>query len=142
MPLVRAHFQKATIEPVNFGQMLFWALREIVPAAFNSEQGPLTPGSIEYVIIDTPSYGLNVDCFIEIEAYHYEDRDANLDDRAEAVGLALKELLPEFPACTFAVWPKLVRAGWWSEVSDPDVDVDMSMEAALWRASGAILEHS
>lgn len=139
MPLVRAHFDKSNSVPLRFGEMLFWALREVVPAAFNSRQGPLTPGSIEFTEIDTPSYGLNVDCFVEVEAYFYDDRDTNLDNRAEAVRLALKQILPEY---TFAVWPKLVRAGWSSDVSDPDVDADMSIEAAIERAAKALIEHS
>jgi len=135
MPLVRAHFDKEKTEPREFGQMLFWALREIVPSAFNSDQGPLTPGSIQFIEIDTPSYGLNVDAFVEVEAYFYEDRDNNLDVRCQLIKEALNQLFPDY---TFAIWPKLVRAGYASDVSDPEFDGDMSMEAAIQRAAAAL----
>lgn len=115
---------------------LFIALREVVPAAFNSEEGPLTPGSIEFVPgrVEQSRF-LTVACFIEVEALYYKDRE-NLDERAEAVRAAMKEL---FPWATFAVWPKLVTAGWASDSTDPEFDGDMSMEAAIDRAGDALL---
>lgn len=109
------------------------ACSEIVPAAFNSPQGRLSPGSIEFLglITDKDCDVMSVDTFVEIEAFDYPDRATNLDERCSAVRQALKEL---FPNHTFAVWGKLVKAGWSSDSSDPEFTGDMSMEAALERA--------
>lgn len=48
---------------------------------------------------------------------------------------ALQQL---FPGCGFAVWSKLVIAGWARDNSDPGFDGDMSMEAAVERAFAVI----
>jgi hypothetical protein len=129
MPLVRA-----TMRP-NAGDRdlwshLFHACRHIVPAALNSDEGRLTPGSIEFDPRRVESEGiLTVDVLIDIEAYHYRDRE-NLEERAENIKRALKVI---FPDLTFAVWLKLVKAGWASDSVDPEFDGDMSMEAAIER---------
>lgn len=133
MPLVQARFNPATIKPSE----LFFACREIVPAGMNSPMGPLTPGSIKFCADPTidPRY-IGVDAFIDIEAYDYKDRRP-LDDRASLIREALREC---FPGHDFAVWPKLVTAGWSSDDSDPEFDGDMSMPAAIERAKQAILD--
>lgn len=38
-----------------------------------------------------------------------------------------------FPDVTFAVFPKLVKAGWSSDTEDPEFDGEMSLEAAIAR---------
>lgn len=132
MPLVRVIKQP---HAGLYEDDLFEACREVVPAGLNSPMGPLTPGSIEF---DASTSGrhkyLTVDVFLEIEAFSFEDRK-NLDERAELIKVALKEL---FPGVTFAVWPKLVKAGWASDSTDPEFDGDMSMPAAIERARDKI----
>ncbi len=117
---------------------LFLACRHVVPAGYNSPKGRLTPGSIEF---DARRVGhgnyLTVDVLLEAEAFPYKDRD-NLDKRTKMIKAALKEL---FPGVTFAVWPKLVRAGWASDSSDPEFDGDLSMPAAIERARAAMDDH-
>ncbi len=131
MPLVRiAHPPRADMTA------LLLACREIVPAGFNSPMGQLTPGSIVFISNPTDPEGLTVDFFVEIEAFRYQDRE-NLDERAEAIKAALREV---FPDVTFAVWAKLVTAGWASDSIDPEFDGDMSMEAAIKRAQHALGE--
>lgn len=127
MPLVRV-FANTDVDLFDFNA----ACSEIIPAGMNSPMGPLTPGSVQIEgRHKVPSKDdFMVDVFVEIEAYDYEDRDANLDDRCNAIKEAFNTL---FPDLTFAVWGKLVRAGWASDVSDPDFDGEMSMEAAVKR---------
>ncbi len=131
MPLVLARFNIDKIDDDH----LFVACREIVPAGFNSPMGPLTPGSIKFCAdpVTNPRHIVD-DAFLDIEAFDFEDR-RDLDDRAKAIKGALKEC---FPGCTFAIWPKLVTAGWSSDSTDPDFDGDMSMNAAIERAKLAI----
>lgn len=142
MPLVRAYIAvdkkgdelTVGLEEDEVAEKLFVACSEVVPAGMNSPEGPLTPGSIEYFPHFSSSRGMGTSVFVEIEAFPYKDRE-NLDDRAETIKEALNEI---FPGLTFAVWPKLVRAGWSSDHSDPDFDGDMSMEAAIQRALSAL----
>lgn len=132
MPLVRV-----TTKPDHSGLLLAFGqvLSELVPAALNSDMGRLTPGSIVYIGSSETNYGtdsfLTVDAFIEIESYDYQDRKANIDERCEHIRKAMEQL---FPGYTFAVWGKLVTAGWSREASDPDFEGDMSMGAAIVRA--------
>jgi hypothetical protein len=143
MPLVRAY---VAIDPMDTSLKylksvdaligkLFCACREIVPAAFNSPQGQLTPGSIEFIPQTTPGQGMNVDVLLDIEAFDYNDRAANIDDRAEDIREALCDL---FLGQSFAIWAKLVKAGWASDGTDPSFSGDMSMEAAINRAYQAL----
>ena len=81
MPLVRVTARYNVSDKL---EALGHALWEIVPAAMNSEQGKLTPGSICYISGLTDTDLLTVDVFIEVEAYHYEDRHANLWAQREA----------------------------------------------------------
>lgn len=117
-------------------ELLMHACEEIIPAGLNSKQGPLTPGSIEFIPTTVES-GLNINVVIDIEAYFYEDRLADLseryatiEERAEAMKNAFNAI---FPDVTFAVFPKLVTAGWSSDTTDSDFDGDMSMDAAIER---------
>ncbi len=129
MPLVRATFQNSQLS--TLGYEIGEALWELVPSAFNSVQGQLTPGSIVYISqVAGDGSQLTVDVFVEIEAYFYEDRAKNLDERCEKVGLTLEGFFPGF---TFAVWGKLVTAGWCREAEDPSFDGDMSLPAAMER---------
>ena len=74
--------------------------------------------------------GLNIDVVIDIEAYDYEDRAENIEDRASFMKLGFNTI---FPDVTFAVFPKLVKAGWSSDTEDPEFDGEMSLEAAIAR---------
>lgn len=132
MPLVQVFANPHTVGEDHVKDWFRLALWEIVPSALNSEQGPLTPGSIAYAAawIENTK-GLTVDAFIRVEAFYYDDRAANLDVRAELIGQAMEEL---FSGKTFAVWPVLVTAGWYRKQPDPNFDGDMSMPAALNRA--------
>ena len=131
MPLVQARFVPGKIT----ADELFVACREIVPAGMNSPKGPLTPGSIEFCAdpVSHPSH-ITVDAFLNIEAFAYTDR-RDLDYRAAMIRTALREC---FGGRNFAVWPKLVKAGWSSDSTDPDFDGDMGMDAAIKRAKLAI----
>ena len=131
MPLVQARFVPGKIT----ADELFVACREIVPAGFNSKMGPLTPGSIEFCAdpVSNPSH-ITVVAFLYIEAFDYKDR-RDLDYRAAMIRTALREC---FGSRTFAIWAKLVTAGWSSDSTDPDFDGDMSMDAAIARAKQAI----
>ena len=143
MPMVRAYVmpyfnQRVTFSSKNMTplQLLQHACEEIVPAGLNSKQGPLTPGSIEFIPM-TVNDGLNINVVIDIEAYFYEDRLADLseryasiEERAEAMKNAFNAI---FPDVTFAVFPKLVTAGWSSDTEDPEFDGDMSLDAAIER---------
>jgi hypothetical protein len=137
MPLVRVSRRSSGSAMSADSDSLFLACRQIVPAAMNSKEGRLTPGSIEFMVdwADTYLY-LTVDIFIEIEAFHYDDRE-NLDERAESIRAALSDL---FPGVTFGVWPKLVKAGYAADSKDPEFDGDLGMPAALERAKRAIVE--
>ena len=132
MPLTRAIIRPSAR---IWEHKLFLACREVVPSGFNSPEGKLTPGSLEFDAkrSNRDSY-LTVDVFIEVEAFPYEDRE-NLDERAALIQIALGDI---FPGITFAVWPKLVKAGWASDSIDPEFDGDMSMVAAIERARAAI----
>ncbi len=136
MPMVRAYVmpyfnERFTVSSKHATplQLLQNACEEIIPAGLNSELGPLTPGSIEFIPM-VVAKGLNINVVIDIEAYHYEDRAANIEERAEAMKKAFNVL---FPDVTFAVFPKLVKAGWSSDIEDPEFDGDMSIEAAIER---------
>ena len=110
-------------------QLLQYACEEIVPAGLNSKQGPLTPGSIEFIPMIV-EHGLTSEVVIDIEALDYEDRAENIEDRAEAMKNALNAI---FPDVWFTVFPKLVKAGWSSDIEDPEFVDDMSMENAIKR---------
>lgn len=127
MPMVRAYVHKDFKGPI---EELWHLCEEIIPAGMNSKEGPLTPGSIEFIhtVVD---FGLSVDVVIDIEAYYYADRAANIEERAEDMKLYFNMLLP---TVTFAVFPKLVTAGWASDSIDPTFDGDMSLKAAYVRA--------
>ena len=142
MPLTRAYIvhdvENQDAESLkatdDLATQIFNVCREIVPAGMNSKMGRLTPGSIEYFPHITSRMGMTVDVLIEIEAMYYKDR-RNLNKRAKNIKAALKKLFPEL---TFAVWPKLVQAGWASDSTDPEFDGDISMAAAIERARGNI----
>ncbi len=127
MPFVLGYYKADEISVVD----LKIAYRELVPAAFHSPQGPLTPGSIEARIKkQTEEDDINVGVFTKVEAYDLPDRAENLQERAEMLEAALDEL---FPGVGFGVWACLVKAGWASDTDDPDFDGDMSMTAAVAR---------
>lgn len=138
MPLVRVYVGN-DVDDGNFIDVdqleetaddVFDACNEVVPAGVSSDMGPLAPGCIQYFPELTKRKGMTVDVFVEIEAYEHEDR-MNVDERAEEIKKALSEL---FPRLTFAVWLKLVKAGYASDSTDPKFNGDMSMNAAVQRA--------
>ncbi len=109
--------------------------QEIVPAALNTKLGKLTPGSIVYIDHTGAEADLGgVDIMVDVEAYDYPDRGP-AEQRAEVIRKALEGL---FPGYVFAVWVKLLNAGWSSGESEPGLDDDMSMRAAIDRARYAI----
>jgi hypothetical protein len=112
-------------------------LEELVPGALNTEKGRLTPGSIELFAFRRGVHDrASNDVLVDIEACYYDDR-APAEKRAETIQRALSGL---FPNNTFAVWLKLVNAGWASDVHDPDFDGDLSFKAALERAMSRLKE--
>lgn len=117
---------------VELLDMLNRACHEIVPAAMHSVQGPLWPGSIQFVGDRHSAMSLPTDVFVEVEILDLKDR-RNIGKRAEAIRAALSEL---FPSLTFSVWAKLVPAGYATDATrhHPNFDGDMSMEAAIARA--------
>jgi hypothetical protein len=137
MPLVHAYvgprFDRA--------DALKRACWQIVPAAYSTEQGPQNPGSI-FFLHHATTYaddmmgddGLAIDVLLDVEAYDLPDR-ADTEGRAAAIKDALTELFPGF---RFAVFLKLVKAGYASDVPDPDFDGDLSMPAAITRAREVI----
>lgn len=138
MPLVQAFIASKMSMACHNGAVrdIRLACMEIVPSAFNSEEGPITPGSIEFIPSAVPAVGrITADVMLVIEAYDFADRKANLDERCEQIKQALDKLFPDY---SFAVWGKLVCAGWATSNADADFDGDMSMEAAIQRASRAI----
>lgn len=126
MPLVKAYVSfKSKIPELT----LLRYCKEIVPAGLNSTEGPLTPGSIIF-IYQPVDYGIETDAVIEIEAYDFEDRSVDREERANSIREALKKLMPDKK---FAIWIRLTKAGYSSDVSDSDSKDDMSMEAAIKR---------
>jgi hypothetical protein len=137
VPLVHAHvgprFDRA--------DALKRACWQIVPAAYDTEQGPQNPGSI-FFLHYAATYaddmmgpdGMDIDVLLDIEAYDLPDR-SDLEGRAARLKDALTEL---FPGYRFAVFSKVVKAGYASDVPDPPFDGDRSMEAAIQRAREAI----
>lgn len=96
--------------------------------------GHLSPGCIEFMCQDV-DYGINTDVVLDIEAYDYEDRAENREDRTEIIRATLRGFMPK---STFIIWLKLVKAGFASDVKDEDLDCNMSMEAAIARAKHII----
>ncbi len=132
MPLVQVFIQDHLPyekNPEDLARELFVICREIVPAGFHSSQGPLTPGSIHFA--HHISFGLLDNVLLNLEACDVVDR-RNLDNRAGRIRAALKEF---YPWLTFAVWAKLVTAGYAGDTADPEFDGDMSMTAAIARAN-------
>ena len=128
MPLVKAKIRPGADITTDD---LFLACRQVVPAGINSDMGRLTPGSIEFdAAFAAKDEYLTVDVFLEVEAFPFGDRE-NLDERAEQIQIALGDI---FPKRTFAAWPKLVKAGWASDSTDPEFDGDLSILAAMERA--------
>lgn len=128
---------RATIGP-NFPKAairdLMSICSEIVPAALNSKMGQLSPGCIEF-IPQNVEYGIKTDIVLDIEAYDYEDRAENIEDRANNIWVALRSLMP---TSTFTVWLVLAKAAFASDVGDENIVCDMSMEAAIARAKHII----
>jgi hypothetical protein len=117
---------------------LLVACDEVIPAALNSVEGPLTPGSIEFIPHLVYHKGLKeIDVLITVEAYDYADRVQNIESRAEAIRVSMEMLIP---GKKFAVWISPCNAGWSSRTSDPDFVGDMSMRAAFERAAWKLLD--
>lgn len=127
MPMVRAYVHEECIISI---EELWHICEQIIPAGMNSAEGPLTPGSIEFIATKV-EFGLGVDVVIDIEAYYYADRAANIEERAQDMKNYFNMF---FPDTMFAVFPKLVTAGWSSDSEDPAFDGDMSLAAAYARA--------
>lgn len=126
MPMVRVYLSPKFTDQISHLQ---YACEEIVPAGLNSKKGPLTPGSIEF-IPTAVEQGLTIDVVVDIEAYKYKDRHKTIEQRTARMRRAFNQL---FPGYTFAVFSKLVTAGWSSDTQDSTFDGDMSMKAAIER---------
>lgn len=134
MPFVETFYKDGVIDSEQFKI----ALRELVPAAFNSALGPLTPGSIESRNKkQTPEDDFNVDTFVKVEANDFSDRDK--DECSDALRAGLEEV---FPGVSFGVCTELVKMGWSSETPDPEFDGDMSIEAAIARTREMLVASS
>jgi hypothetical protein len=114
---------------------------QIVPAAYDSEQGPQGPGSIFFLYHPVTAGddlmgpdGMTIDVLLDVEAYDQPDR-RNVEERAADIKNALGELFPGFK---FAVFAKLVAAGYATDEPDPEFDGDRSMPAAVERARALI----
>ena len=132
MPVVHADIRRHFSGSVNDIRLIS---EEVVPAGMNSpedEDGKLCPGDIEFLTSRQDDEGLKTDILITITAFSYPGRIANKDERNDAIRAAYHELMP---GTTFAVFIIPVENGSWSsDVPDDEVDVDMSMEAAIARA--------
>jgi len=104
--------------------------QEIIPAALNSSEGPLSPGCIQFKYSNVGKDDINTDVFIEIKAYKFNDRLIDLEDRVELIREVLNGMFRRY---TFSIWVELVDAGYSSDVKDPSINCDMSMEAAINR---------
>lgn len=134
VPLVNVRYNPERFQEVD---NLRIACDEVVPAGLHSDQGQLTPGSIEFFASPKSDHdSMSADVFVDIEAYYYDDRE-DTEYRSIMIKEALKQL---FPGVSFAVWAKLVVAGWASDTPDPEFDGSMSMDAAVQRASFLLTE--
>lgn len=132
MPLVRLYMRRAG--DVNEHDLEI-ACEEIVPAVYHTDKHPLTPGSIQFVPPVYGCSGLKDDVFIETEGFLYKDRVGLVTgDDAERPRMMKAAFAALFPQLSFAVWPKLVKAGYAADSMDPEFAGDMSMEAAVHRA--------
>jgi hypothetical protein len=104
--------------------------QEIIPAALNSPDSPLSPGCVQFKYSNVGNDDINTDVFIEIRAYKSKDRLKNREDRAESIRRVLSGMFRHY---TFSVWVDLAYAGYSSDVKDSKIDCDMSMEAAISR---------
>lgn len=109
---------------------LYQICTQIIPAALNTPLGPLWPGCIEFYYQEAKWYAQNIDILIEIKAYKFPDRDENKAERATMIMEAFKKVLP---TCSCAVWLELSDAVWVSSETHYEIDVDMSMDAAIKR---------
>lgn len=105
------------------------ACREIVPAGFNSAMGPTVPGGVDFVPAVVLNGALKSHVVIKIEADYHADRAANIESRIRMIKEALNVL---FPSWKFSVYVVFVD-GWSSDIEDPTLDIDMSMDAAIKR---------
>ncbi len=143
MPIVRAYVgtdpQSALVKAQtfdNFTDAVYRAVQEVVPSAFNSPEGPVAPGQIEFMAFSVSGKALKADVLVEVEAYDFPDRYKNIDRRCKEVKEGLKKI---FTGKSFSVWGKLVKAGMAAgDTSVRDYRGDMSMEAAIKRAREAI----
>ena len=135
MPFVKVY----TGKKFSDGSSLKNFCEEMVPAALNSEQGPLQPGSVRFIHLvqdDDPS----ADVFIDIEAYDFPDRE-NKYERAGWIKQAFVMFLEDQKRPIFTnywkvdVCVKLVSAGFASNVEKivSEEFFDMSINAAMKR---------
>jgi hypothetical protein len=102
--------------------------QEIVPAALNSHESPLSPGCIQFKYSNIGKDDINTDVLIEIRAYKSNDRLINREERAELIRKVLSDIFGNY-----SIWIDLVDAGYSSDGKDPDIGCDMSMQAAVNR---------
>ncbi len=99
---------------------------QMIPAALNSPQGPLCPGSVIFIptFADMPAGSYAT---IVVEAQRYDDRAAKIDEIAANIASYLKLFLR---GANFNLQVKLVDAGWVFASKAPPFKGDMSLEAA------------
>ena len=110
MPIVRIYTSQRF---TGSTKLLKWCCEEIIPAALSSEQGLLHPGDITTMIFEATE-GLDVDVFIDVEAYKYDDRLVNKEFRANEIALGIEEAHKTFPSpykepYTNKIWLKLTK---------------------------------
>ncbi len=143
MPLVRAYVvedPESTVVKAGLIDGLIEgihkAAEEVIPSAFNSAEGPLTSGQIQFIALPISHGNFGADVLIEVEAYNFPDRQKDIDQRCREIQSALQRVMLGY---TFAVWGKLLEAGL-APGNTPvrDQQNDMSMEAAIQRAHEAL----
>lgn len=140
MPIVKIYTsQKFT----GSTKLLMYCCEEIIPAALSSKQGPLHPSDTTVMIFEATE-GLNVDVFIDVEAYKYDDRLINKEARAKEIALGIEEAHKTFPSpynepFSMKIWLKLTDSGYFNNQPQEDKPmVDMSINAAIKRITANI----
>lgn len=133
MPMVAAYIKdSANVDEDE----LFLACRQLAPAAYTTPRHPVTPGSINFFPHRVRNEYQGADVVVSCEGFFFHDRAEIIDEvKTPLLFGALKSL---FPDLTFSNWPKLVQAGWASDVEDAEFEGDLEMAAAVERAQSDI----
>lgn len=117
MPLVVVRYKPDRVSD-HAMEALTGALPEIVALALHVEEDPEAHLSAEHVMVDTQEIGryvVNANCFdISIDANEYPGRLANLDERRQAIAVAVRGVLANYGDLnlTGGVWVRLIRGSY------------------------------